>query len=124
MPAVARTSTHLFQFAGALQGFGGWGRATTRAVAGWYQRDDVRQLAHQAVKYRQRDGWTHADLLRLSHPRAPSEAHRQLYAWIVDGVAPRASEVLGPIHGFEQLRLATSAQQAAALIREHRLPWE
>src|ERR1700737_2792491 len=36
MPAVARTSTHLFQFAEALQAFGGWGRATTRAVAGWY----------------------------------------------------------------------------------------
>ncbi len=45
MPAVARTSTHLFQFAEAIQAFGGWGRATTRAVAGWYQREDVGQLA-------------------------------------------------------------------------------
>ena len=56
MPEVARTSTHLFQFAEALQGFGGWGRATTRAVAGWYERDRVGQLAYQAIKYRQREG--------------------------------------------------------------------
>jgi 60 kDa SS-A/Ro ribonucleoprotein len=27
-------------------------------------------LAHQAVKYQQRDGWSHGDLLRLAHPKA------------------------------------------------------
>jgi len=124
LPDVARTGTHLFQFAGALQAFGGWGRATTRAVAGWYQRDDVRQLAYQAIKYRQREGWTHADLLRLSHPRAPSEAHRALYAWIVDGVPPAEGGPLAQVLGFEQVQRATSAQQVAALVREHQLPWE
>jgi len=124
LPDVARTSTHLFQFAESLEGFGGWGRATTRAVAAWYQRDDVRELAHQAVKYRQREGWTHADLLRLSHPVAPSEAHRDLYAWIVDGVAPSAGGALAQIAGFTELQRETSAPRAAALVREHRLPWE
>ncbi len=78
VPDVARTSTHLFQFAEAVQAFGGWGRATTRAVAGWYQRESVAELTYQAVKYRQRDGWTHADMLRLSHPKAPSAAHKSL----------------------------------------------
>jgi 60 kDa SS-A/Ro ribonucleoprotein len=124
LPDVARTGTHLFQFADALQAFGGWGRATTRAVAGWYQREDVRQLAFQAIKYRQRDGWTHADLLRLSHPKAPGEAHRALYAWIVDGVLPPEAAALTQVHGFEQVQGATSESQVAALVREHRLPWE
>ena len=124
VPEVARTSTHLFQLAEAMQAFGGWGRATTRAVAGWYEREDVGDLAYQAVKYRRREGWTHADLLRLSHPKAPSAAHRELYAWIVDGVVPEGGEALKQIQGFEELQKASDAAQAARLIVEHRLPWE
>jgi len=124
VPDVARTSTHLFQFAEAVQAFGGWGRATTRAVAGWYERENVGELAYQAVKYRQREGWTHADMLRLSHPKAPTAAHRELYAWIVDGVVPADGEALKQIQGFEELQKATDPAQAARLIAEHRLPWE
>jgi 60 kDa SS-A/Ro ribonucleoprotein len=124
VPEVARTSTHLFQFAEAVQAFGGWGRATTRAVAGWYERENVGELAYQAVKYRQREGWTHADMLRLSHPKAPTAAHRELYAWIVDGVVPADGEALKQIQGFEELQKATDPAQAARLIAEYRLPWE
>ena len=124
VPDVARTSTHLFQFAEAVQAFGGWGRATTRAVAGWYEREKLGELAYQAVKYRQREGWTHADLLRLSHPKAPSAAHKELYAWIVDGVVPADGEALRQINGFELLQKATAAAEAANLITEYRLPWE
>ena len=126
LPDVARTGTHLFQFVEALQAFGGWGRATTRAVAGWYEREHVGELAYQAIKYRQRDGWTHADLLRLSHPKAPTPAHKELYAWIVDGTSPDGAEAGGQlkqIHGFEQLQNANVAE-AAKLIAEHRLPRE
>jgi 60 kDa SS-A/Ro ribonucleoprotein len=124
LPDVARISTHLFQFAEALQSFGGWGRATTRAVAGWYQRENVGELAYQAVKYRHREGWTHADLLRLSHPRAPGRAHADLYAWIVDGVTPDDGETLRQIRGFEQLQNASAPADAARLITDYRLPWE
>jgi 60 kDa SS-A/Ro ribonucleoprotein len=124
MPEVARTSTHLFQFAEALQGFGGWGRATTRAVAGWYERDQVGQLAYQAIKYRRREGWTHADLLRLSHPKAPTAAHKALYAWMVDGIAPGDSQELMQIHGFDALQKATPGSEAGKLIRDFHLPWE
>jgi len=79
------------------------------------------------VKYRQREGWTHTDLLRLSHPKAPTSAHKELYAWIVDGVLPADGEADGQlwqIAGFEQLQRATTAAEAARLIAEHRLPWE
>src|SRR4051812_47867917 len=36
LPQVARTGTHLFQFAGFVEGFRGWGRALRRAVGRWY----------------------------------------------------------------------------------------
>src|SRR4029077_9596756 len=75
--------------------------------------------------YRQREGWTHADLLRLSHPKAPSAAHRELYAWIVDGAMPSGeAEALKQIQGFEQLQHAGDAAEAAKLILQHRLPRE
>jgi 60 kDa SS-A/Ro ribonucleoprotein len=54
-----------------VEQFRGWGRGLRRAVGAWYQREDVDALAYQAVKYRQRDGWTHRDLLRLAHPSRP-----------------------------------------------------
>src|SRR5207247_5843443 len=95
LPQVARTGTHLFQFATFVEGFRGWGRALRRAVGGWYAVQKVDALAYQAVKYRQRDGVTHRDLLRLAHPattvsgRNPrldvSPDHGRLFEWIVRG---------------------------------------
>lgn len=66
--AVVRTSTHLFEFAQYIENLGGWGRAKRAAVAQWYESKSTNKLAYQLVKYRQRNGWTHKDMLRLSHP--------------------------------------------------------
>src|SRR6266508_3361408 len=41
--------------------------------------------AHQAVKYQQRDGWSHGDLLRLAHPKAPSPQHDAVFRWMLNG---------------------------------------
>src|SRR6266568_4889410 len=68
LPQVARTGTHLFQFASFVEGFRGWGRSLRRAVGRWYAAQPVDAVAYQAVKYRQREGVTHRDLLRLAHP--------------------------------------------------------
>ena len=98
LPQVARTGTHLFRFALFVEGFRGWGRALRRAVGRWYSAQPVDARAYQAVKYRQRQGVTHRDLLRL----APRRAGRGL---------PPAQE-------------AATGKEAAALVREHRLPRE
>ena len=67
LATVCRTSTHLFQFATFVEGFRGWGRSLRRAVGSWYAGRTPEALAYQAVKYRQREGMTHRDVLRLSH---------------------------------------------------------
>lgn len=54
LPKVARTSTHLFEFAQYIENLGGWGRAKRGAVADWYTSKDADQLAYQLVKYRSR----------------------------------------------------------------------
>jgi 60 kDa SS-A/Ro ribonucleoprotein len=66
---VCRTGTHLFTFAELREALGGgWGRGVQRAVGEWYTEKDANQLAYQLIKYRQRGGWSHRDLLRLSKP--------------------------------------------------------
>ena len=138
LPRVARTGTHLFHFATYVQALRGWGRGLRRAVGDWYNAKEPAALVYQAIKYRQRDGWTHADLLRLAHPKAASPVHDAVYEWIVDGeLAPAASRIATPsghpapgeealdqLHAFALLQGTSDVTTAARLIREHRLPRE
>ena len=84
LPAVCRTSAELFLFAGYVEQFRGWGRGLRRAVAGWYLRGDVEELARHAVTRRQH-GWSHRDLLRLAHPSSDDPARRALFGWLASG---------------------------------------
>lgn len=83
LPRVARIGTHLFHFVHFVEGFRGWGRGLRRAIADWYQQKSPDDLAYQLVKYQQRDGWSHRDILRLAKPVPQNEAHKNLYAWAV-----------------------------------------
>src|ERR671919_223812 len=129
---VARTGTHLFQFATFVEGFRGWGRSLRRAVGRWYAAQPVDAIAYQAVKYRQREGVTHRDLLRLAHPaeqvsagnptQTVSGEHARLFEWIVrggeTGGLPRV------VDGFVRAQAAATPAETAALVREHGLPRE
>lgn len=68
LPKVARIGTHLYHFVAYAETMRGWGRLMRRAVGGWYTSMPTDKLALQAIKYRQRHGWSHRDLLRLSKP--------------------------------------------------------
>lgn len=120
---VCRTGTHLFMFAEFVEGQRGWGRALKRGVAAWYEREDVKELAYQVVKYRQRGGWTHRDLLRLAHPKTPTKLHAAVFDWICRPQdAPdfaTACTDLQPIRAFRAASAAPTAKDTAALIREN-----
>lgn len=118
IPQVARTGTHLFHFAEFAQSQRGWGPALRKGVAAWYEREDVDALAYQLVKYRQRDGWTHRDLLRLSHPAAPSEGHRLLYDWLCgrEGWSQIDQVPWKPVAAYLDAQASQSPQRTAALI--------
>jgi 60 kDa SS-A/Ro ribonucleoprotein len=88
LPAVARTASHLFEFLTAVRAMRGFGRALRGAVADWYLERPTDALAYQLVKYRNRSGWTHRDVLRIAHPKvgaaaADAVARRALLAWAV-----------------------------------------
>lgn len=70
LPKVCRIGTHLFAFAATREALkGGWGKGLRRAVGRWYTGRSFPSLVTQALKYQQRDGWSHRDLLRLAHPK-------------------------------------------------------
>ena len=132
LPQVARTGTHLFQFASFVDGFRGWGRSLRRAVGRWYAAQSVDALAYQAVKYRQRGGVSHRDLLRLAHPAQRvsagnptldvSDAHRRLFEWIVRGGHTDGLPRL--VEGFVRAQSAETPHETATLVREYGLPRE
>jgi 60 kDa SS-A/Ro ribonucleoprotein len=128
LPRVARTGTHLFHFARYAEGFRGWGRGLRQAVASWYAQPAER-LAYQAIKYGQRDGWAHRDLLRLAHPTPPTAQHQELYYWLVRGwpgvgEAAHPDPVLRRVWALERAKRATSVDEVVRLIRDERLPRE
>lgn len=125
LPKVCRIGSHIMMFAELAEAFGGWGRGTRNAVARWYNSRPARKLAYQVVKYQARGGWSNRDLLRLSHPKAPSHAHGQLYRWIVKGeLTSNADPSLELVDAFERAKRATTVSEITRLIREHRLPRE
>ena len=132
LPQVARTGTHLFRFATFVEGFRGWGRSLRRAVGRWYAAQPVEALALQAVKYRQREGVSHRDLLRLAHPArtvsarnptlAVSDGHERLFDWIVRGGSTDGLPRL--VEGFVRAQAAATPAETARLVAEYRLPRE
>lgn len=121
LPLVARTGTHLFLFARYIEQFRGWGRGLRRAVADWYLTKPVEDVAFQAVKYRQREGWSHRDLLRLAHPQTDDDARERLFQWIVGRDV--SVDGLRVVEGF-QCAQSAAVKDVPALIGEYPLSWE
>lgn len=79
-----RTGTHLFEFVDYVTQWRKWGRGLRRLVGNWYKDLDSETLAYQVVKYRQRGGWSHRDLLRKSHPQV-SQANAVVLDYVTHG---------------------------------------
>jgi 60 kDa SS-A/Ro ribonucleoprotein len=141
---VCRIGTHLFHFAEYVNAMRGWGRGLRHAIGHWYADRGADDLAHQAVKYQQRDGWSHADLLRLAHPKAPSRTHDAVFRWMLAGADSLGErEVKRKVHGekrltkyaavgelpklidaFEQAKRASTTGEIVKLIHDFDLPRE
>jgi 60 kDa SS-A/Ro ribonucleoprotein len=125
LPRVCRVGTHLFQFAENVQAFRGWGRALRRAVGAWYAALEPRGLAYQLCKYQRRNGWSHRDLLRLTHPKVEKDSPTgRALAWAAgkpDATTALADAPLAPLWAFEQAKRATAKSEVIRLIREHGL---
>jgi 60 kDa SS-A/Ro ribonucleoprotein len=124
---IIRIGTHLFHFAAYSKGRSGWGRSFRRAVAEWYTTKDSDALALQLVKYKQRDGYSHRDILRLSHPQPTSQTQNGLLKYAVTGTLEaddsRAHEFVSAVEAVGEMG-PSDIDQVVGLINEYRLPRE
>ena len=122
--SAARIGTHVYtwlDFYRALNG--GWGRSTRRAVADVYNGWPVDRAALQAIKYRQRGGWSHRDALRLAHPRTDDPARNAVYKFMTTGEVDDDAPPL--IHAYRAANdPAATVPTIVRLIADQRLPWE
>jgi 60 kDa SS-A/Ro ribonucleoprotein len=135
LPRVCRIPTYLFAFVEFCEKLSigtGWGRAHRRGVQGWYNEKGAEQLAMAVTKYRQRDGWSHLDLARLSHIKPSSEGVDVVIRYVVKGL-DEAQDVHGSsddldiqrtlafLRAVEEMKNETSEEKIAQMIREHSL---
>lgn len=130
---VCRTSTDLFSFVSQYKNDlgGGFGSVMTKGLSAWYTGKDDDSLAFQLVKYRQRDGWTHHDLMHLAHPKAASESQNAVfrYAKVLDGrakvVDTDISKLPQIVKAYEQAKVAKNVKEVLTVIRDNpRFPRE
>jgi 60 kDa SS-A/Ro ribonucleoprotein len=109
-----------------VEQFRGWGRGLRRAVGQWYLGRDADALAYQLIKYQQRDGWSHRDLLRLAKPQPERDSSTDVaLRWAVgkaaDGLPANAPALM---QAHQAAMVAVTPSDTAALVRTSRLPWE
>lgn len=132
---IVRTASHLFTFVKYTEQLRGWGRSVKNAVAGWYLAQENRDLSYQLIKYRQREDWTHRDILRSVHPKPRDDAQDALFGWATG--KPKGSNAGGWVKPFEaaqqigrdQVQPFSAVQQpgrryASLITGNPGLPWE
>jgi 60 kDa SS-A/Ro ribonucleoprotein len=107
-PQVVRTGSHFYEWLNYTKSFRGFGKIVREVGTAWLSRDDVKGLAYQFLKYQQRHGFQHRDVLRLFHVKPPTVEHDRLFSWAVNGWEGLPSDIpsdaLAQIWWYEWLK--------------------
>lgn len=124
LPLVCRIGTHLYQFLEFRKHFdGGWGNLTVRGVGNWFIDKDVDKLALQVAKYKQREGWSARDALRLSHPKTDDLSKNAILKWVVSQGEYNEKDLPVFLQACNEIKTAT-IPKAVKLILANKLPRE
>jgi 60 kDa SS-A/Ro ribonucleoprotein len=126
IPKVARIGTHILHLAEYVNGMRGWGRGLRNAFGAWYNNKTPMQLAQQLTKYANRDGWTHADIIKLAHISPATPTHDALFSDAM-GHAKDVTvdlEVAEYMAAIDAIKRTTDAREAVKLIEQFKLPRE
>ena len=126
---IVRTGTHLFEFVDYVTQYRGWGRGLRSLIASWYTSQESDDLAYQVVKYRQRGGWTHRDLLRKSHPVVQGAAQKMVLDYVAHGTMHFEDGEVGSVDAqvitqFEAVKAGTLEPTKATALSWEMLPTE
>jgi 60 kDa SS-A/Ro ribonucleoprotein len=114
VPSALKTGTHLLKFVDTVNGLRGWGRGLKKAVQLWFKGRKNETLALQLVKYKQREGWSMKDVLRLAKPVPETDVQGKLFGWTAKNEkAEWAKAQVAP--GDKALDFVWAAEQASGL---------
>ncbi|XP_059840701.1 60 kDa SS-A/Ro ribonucleoprotein isoform X2 [Hypanus sabinus] len=136
---ICHIPTHLFTYIrfrkDLIRGMkcGIWGRALRKAVANWYNSKDGMSIAMAVTKYKRRAGWSHKDLLRLSHLKPANEDLTLVTKYVMKGWkeveeaykdkenSDGIQRLLKYFEALERVKMTQDEQEVAHLIEEYRL---
>jgi len=120
---VCRIPTHLFMFLEYAKLFRGRGRLFQEALRKWYMDKSPDRLVYHMLKYRQREGWTHRDVLRLAKPKGAEGVHQSMFSWVT-GKQVYPEQWPEMLNGFVACQNSENEIQCAGYIREYGLSRE
>jgi 60 kDa SS-A/Ro ribonucleoprotein len=115
------TGTHLMQFVSMVNDLRGWSAGLRKGVARWYDGMSFDRLVYQTLKYQNRSGFTHKDIMRLAHPKASSEEVNEYYKFLV-GKPTKTSHFM--FNAWNKAKSATTNDEVISAIKDGRLAWE
>uniref|UniRef100_A0A3B5LCM8 TROVE domain-containing protein n=1 Tax=Xiphophorus couchianus TaxID=32473 RepID=A0A3B5LCM8_9TELE len=139
---VCRDPAHLFSFVQYKKELkegmkcGMWGRALRKAVSDWYNEQDALNLAAAVTRCKQREGWSHQDLLRLSHTKPATKAVALISKYVTKGwkevqaayadkeKSEEVAKVLSYLEVLEKVKRSCDEVEVSGLIEEHKLERE
>jgi 60 kDa SS-A/Ro ribonucleoprotein len=114
VPTALKTGTQLLEFVDSVNGLRGWGRGLKKAIQLWFKGKKSETLALQLVKYKQREGWSMKDVLRLAKPVPETEVQGKLFGWTAK--KEKAEWAKAPVApGDKALDFVWAAEQAVAV---------
>jgi len=125
LPKIARTGTWLFLFVSLLDSMGKWNAAAKRGVAAWYTNKTVEKMTVQMLKYQQRNGWSHRDVLRLAHVKPIEVLQSNVFKYVTKGELETGTMVPQVLIDFESLKRSGDKATVLKLIEgSDLLTWE
>ena len=114
VPSALKTGTQLLKYVDTVNGLRGWGRGLKKAIQLWFKGRKNETLALQLVKYKQREGWSMKDVLRLAKPVPETEVQGKLFGWTAKN--EKAEWAKAPVApGDKALDFVWATEQAAQL---------
>ncbi len=114
VPSALKTGTQLLKFVDTVNELRGWGRGLKKAIQLWFKGRKAETLALQLVKYKQREGWSMKDVLRLAKPVPADDVQGKLFGWTAK--KDNAAWAKAPVApGDKALDFVWAAEQASGL---------
>lgn len=115
------TGTHLFQFVSMVNDLRGWSAGLRKGVGAWYAGLSFDRLVYQTLKYQNRAGFTHRDVLRLAHPKAIDTRTNEYYKFLV-GKDAKVDHFM--FNAWQEAKKELSDDMLIYHINKGKLAWE